>query len=62
MRRENLIKLNDRKREMVSFELGKEIEEDVFRLVTSVGQIKNSESPRGKEPQAFGFRALMLYH
>ena len=29
---------------MVSFELGKEIEEDVFRLVTSVGQIKNSES------------------
>ena len=25
---------------MVSFELGKEIEEDVFRLVTSVGQRK----------------------
>ena len=25
---------------MVSFELGKEIEKDVFRLVTSVGQIK----------------------
>ena len=46
MRRENLIKLNDRIREMVSFELGKEIEEDVFRLVTSVGQRKNSESPR----------------
>ena len=44
MRRENLIKLNERIREMVSFELGKEIEEDVFRLVTSVGQIKNSES------------------
>ena len=43
MRRENLIKLNERIREMVSFELGKEIEEDVFRLVTSVGQIKNSE-------------------
>ena len=62
MRRENLIKLNDRIREMVSFELGKEIEEDVFRLVTSVGQIKNSESPRGIGPQTFGFRALMLYH
>ena len=30
---------------MVSFELGKEIERDVFRLVTSVGQRKNSEFP-----------------
>ena len=30
---------------MVSFELGKEIEKDVFRLVTNVGQRKNSESP-----------------
>ena len=29
---------------MVSFELGKEIEKDVFCLVTSVGQRKNSES------------------
>ena len=29
---------------MVSSELGKEIEKDVFRLVTSVGQRKNSES------------------
>ena len=29
---------------MVNFELGKEIEKDVFRLVTSVGQRKNSES------------------
>ena len=29
---------------MVSFELGKEIEKDVFRHVTSVGQRKNSES------------------
>ena len=28
---------------MVSFELGKEIKKDVFRLVTSVGQRKNSE-------------------
>ena len=47
---------------MVSFELGKEIEKDVFRLVTSVGQRKNSESPGGIEPQTFGFRAPMLYH
>ena len=32
----------DRKiREMVSFELGKEIKKDIFRLVTSVGQRKN---------------------
>ena len=32
-------------RDMVSFELGKEIEKDIFRHVTSVGQRKNSESP-----------------
>ena len=32
-------------KEMVSIELGKEIEKDVFRLVTSVGQRKTSESP-----------------
>ena len=31
-------------REMVNFELGKEIKKDVFRLVTSMGQRKNSES------------------
>ena len=30
---------------MVSFELGKDTEKDVFRLVTSVGQRKNSDSP-----------------
>ena len=29
---------------MVSFKLGEEIEKDVFRLVTSLGQRKNSES------------------
>ena len=34
----------DRLREMVSFVLGKEIEEDAFRPVTSVGQRKNFES------------------
>ena len=42
---------------MVSFELGKEIEKDVFLFVTSVGKRKTSESPRGIEPQTFGFRA-----
>ena len=30
---------------MVSFELGKENEKDVFRLVTSMVQRKNSKSP-----------------
>ena len=35
---------------MVSFEFGKEIEKEVFCLVTSVGQRKNSESPRAIEP------------
>ena len=49
-------------RGMVSFKLGKDIKKDVFRLVTSVGQRKNSESPQRIEPQTFGFRALMLYH
>ena len=32
-------------REIVSFELGKEIDKDVFRLAMSVAQRKNSESP-----------------
>ena len=49
-------------RGMVSFKLGKDIKKDVFRLVTSVGQRKNSESPQRIEPLTFGFRALMLYH
>ena len=47
-------------REMVSFELGKEIEIDVF--LSCVRQRENSESPWGIKPQAFGFRAPMLYH
>ena len=34
-----------------SFELSKELSKMFFRLVTSVGQRKNSESPRGIEPQ-----------
>ena len=37
---------------MVSFELGKEIEKDVFRHFTSEGERKNSDSPRGNEPQS----------
>ena len=49
-------------RESVSFYLGKEIQKDVCRLVTSVGYRKNSESPWGNEPQTFGFRAPMFYH
>ena len=32
-------------REVVNFELAKEIKKDVFYLVTSVGQTKHSESP-----------------
>ena len=39
------LELVHRIREMVSFGLGKEIEKDVFGLVTSLGQRKNSESP-----------------
>ena len=39
---------------MVSFELGKEIERDRdFRLVKSEGQRKDSEYPRGIQPQIF---------
>ena len=50
----------NRIRKMVSFDLGKEIEKDVFRLVTSVGQRKTSESPWGIELQTF--RAPSLSH
>ena len=35
----------NRIRKMVSFELGKEVEKDVFRLVTRLGQRKSSGSP-----------------
>ena len=35
----------NRIREVVSFELGKEIQKDVFLLVSSVEQRKHSESP-----------------
>ena len=52
----------NRIREMVSFERGKEIEKDIFCLVTSVGQITNSESPWGIEYQILRFRAPILYH
>ena len=38
------------------------LEKDVFYLITSVGQRKNSEFPWGIQPQTFGFHASMLYH
>ena len=40
----------------------KMIEKDVFRLVTSVGQRKNSASQWGIETQTFRFRAPMPYY
>ena len=44
--------------------MGKEsfMEKYVLRLVTSVGQRKNSESPWGIEPKTFCFRVPMLYN
>ena len=47
----------NRIRDLVSFELGKEIEKDVFLLVTSEGKRITFESPWGIEPQTFGFCA-----
>ena len=47
----------NRIRDLVSFELNKEIEKDIFLLVTNVGKRITSESPRGIEPQTFGFCA-----
>ena len=40
------------------------LEKDVFCLMTSRGQRKNSDSPRQFDlrPQTFRFHALMLYH
>ena len=49
-------------REMVSFELVKEVEKDVFCLVMSVGKRKKPEYPWGIEPQTFRFCAPFLYH
>ena len=40
---------------MVSFELDKEIQKDVFRLVTSVVQRKNSESCKESNPRPSDF-------
>lgn len=45
---------------MINFELSEEIERDVFSLVTSAGQIKNPESPRGIKPQTFKLWASIL--
>ena len=39
------ITFTNRTRKIESFELGKETEKDIFHLVTSVGQRKNSEFP-----------------
>ena len=48
---------------MISFELGKEIEKDVFSSCHERGtKEKNSESPCEIEPQTFEFRAPMLHH
>ena len=47
---------------MISFELGKEIENDVFRLVTSVGQKKKSESPWGTQVEPWSSNAPPLSH
>ena len=49
---------------MASFELGKEIEREVFRLVTSVPQRKKllNHMKNRIEPQILGCRAPMLYH
>ena len=41
----SITQLVNKIREMVSFKPSKEIEKDVFHLVTSDGQRKNSESP-----------------
>ena len=38
------------------------MKKDVFCLVTSMGQRKNSEFPWGIEPLTFGFHTVMLYH
>ena len=49
-------------REMVSFELVKEVEKDVFCLVMSVGKRKKPEYPWGIEPQTFRFCVPFLFH
>ena len=47
--------LANRIRKIISFELGKEIEKDVFRFVTSMGQ-RNILSPHEET------NVLMLFH
>ena len=44
------------------WELGKEIEIDIFFLVTSQEQGKNSEFSFGIEPQTFRFCTPLFYH
>lgn len=45
---------------MVNFELGEEIKKDFWRLVTSMGQSKKSESSCRIEPRTFRFSAQIL--
>ena len=57
------IKFVNRIIELVSFELGKEIEKDAFFcLVTSMGQKKIQSSHEELNPRPLGFHTLMLYH
>ena len=48
------------KRKIVNFELGEEIKKDFWRLVTSMGQSKKSESSCRIEPRTFRFSAQIL--
>ena len=52
----------NRKRQLVSFELGEGIGKDVFRLLTSVEQRKTSESARGIEPHILGVHLRASEH
>ena len=49
-------------RKMLSFELGKEISQRCFFVLSRAWDKENVEFPRGIEPQTFWFRAQMLYH
>ena len=57
------IKFVNRIIELVSFELGKEIEKRcLFCLVTSMGQKISQSSHEELNPRPLGFHTLMLYH
>ena len=46
----------------MNFEFGEEIGEGCFSSCHKRGTKKNSESPRGIQPQKFVFHTVMLYH